>query len=320
MKPDAQWKNIRLNEFTAPAPTLKGPFVSHVPPVEIPEGKDYTINITVAAETHPESVIVFAYTSWRPVQFKAERTAGYSYTAKVPGDAIRQGVLKYFIVIGDQSPVTYPGAVDGKPGNWDFDWTKGYSVNVVNPKSPVYIYNALTDDEYVSRNWAPGSQLVPLSEPGKGELQLRVKSLFEKDEENPQGDPVYDYSMRLCFKDKRDLTDAKQLVFRGRSLTGKESKVQVALISKTGEAYGATISLGTGVMDYIIPLSNLKKVNMVTLPRPYPSFLPYYFESPLNNAFSLSDIEVLQISIGPGLSESEVLEKQEIGIESVRVE
>lgn len=326
LKGTEQWKNIRLNEFTAPAATLKETYVSHTPANQLNSGSDYRIAATVAGLETPEELQVLAYAGSRPISFDMKRTSGYQYEAVIPAEHINEGYFRYFIVLKERgASKTYPMAIAGRPGDWDFDASNPYSVPVVAVGSPVYLFNAGTDNEYVSRNWAPGSGLLPLSSQGSAELQLKMEKLFTPDEEDLNATPIYDYSLRYSFKDqvsgvKESLTSAKELVIRGRSLTGKDSKIQVALVSDAGEAYGAVVSLDTETAEIRVPFSELKKVPMVTLPRPYPTFLPYYFEGRTVTPFDIATMETLQISIGPGLSEAEAQQKQAVGIESVWVE
>jgi hypothetical protein len=88
---------------------------------------------------------------------------------------------------------------------------------------------------------------------------------------------------------------------------------------KDGTSYGATLDVGVEAKDYVVALSDLKLVNTVTLPRPYPTFLPYYFESASSSTFDITQVESLQISIGPGLSDAEAVEKQGVAIESIKL-
>lgn len=113
--------------------------------------------------------------------------------------------------------------------------------------------------------------------------------------------------------------DADTLVLKAEALGGKSTKLQVALVTKDGSSFGKTIELQPGVEEYYIPLDELEPVKTVTLPRPYPSFLPYYFEHEQTN-FKLEDAEALQFSIGPGLSSEEQRQPQGVGIISVRLE
>jgi hypothetical protein len=97
-------------------------------------------------------------------------------------------------------------------------------------------------------------------------------------------------------------------------------KIQVALITKTGATYGGIVELGTAAGDYELKLSELTEVRMVTLPRPYPTFLPYYFTPGDKIPFNIEDAETIQVSVGPGLSKPALQQKQEFQIESIRIE
>ena len=89
---------------------------------------------------------------------------------------------------------------------------------------------------------------------------------------------------------------------------------------KNGASYGGIIELLPELKNYRLALNDLKQVKTVTLPRPYPSFLRYYFEHENRDDFKILDIESLQISIGPGL-EPDTLDKPiEVGIVSIVLE
>lgn len=67
-------------------------------------------------------------------------------------------------------------------------------------------------------------------------------------------------------------------------------------------------------------MSALKKVKLVSLPRPYPTFLPYYFDASPAKGFDINEVENLQISIGPGISEVDRAGPHGVAVESVRLE
>jgi hypothetical protein len=130
--------------------------------------------------------------------------------------------------------------------------------------------------------------------------------------------------MRYFFGDKiagRNLAGGQynNLVVRGHALNGKACVIQVALLDKNGVAFGGIIKLDTLHTRYSLPLNNLHMVKTVTLPRPYPSFLPYYFHH-VQEKFDISQAEALQISIGPGIEESQQFLPNGISIESVSME
>lgn len=320
-KGSESWKNIQLNEFTAPKSTLEKTYVMHEPIPSITAGVDYEVKVDVVNLGILENLKVIAYNGRKPVEIAMKKKNGFTYTATIPGAQIKAGTLKYYIIVNG---ITHPDGVEGLPGDWDFAATP-YAVNVLSIGSAIELYNAIMDDEEVSRNWAPGSKLIPLSQFGEGELQLNINSLFEVDSENPNAEPIYDYSIRYCFKEKLkgrkgDLAKAETLVFKGRSLTKQPSYIQVALVTKEGMAYGKEIEIDTEVREYSIPLDELLPVNLVNMPRPYPTFLPYYFQRASVEPFDLSTIETLQISMGPGMSDADKIKPQKVGIRAVWVE
>ena len=180
------------------------------------------------------------------------------------------------------------------------------SLRVVEKGSPVYLFNAATDNDGVIRQWTRNSALVPLAEPAKAELQVRVEKLFTPDPENRNGDKVSDFSFQYPFAKKLvgrkvDIALATKLVFKGRSLDGAPGKLQLSFIMRDGTTFGTVFTIDTKSGEYAVSLSDLKKVKMVTLPRPYPTFLAYYFESTSNALFDLSNVEEYPIFNWPRL-------------------
>ena len=155
--------------------------------------------------------------------------------------------------------------------------------------------------------------------------QVNLEKLFEKDVENPDAEPIYDYSFRYNFNRKiagrkAELESKDSLVIKARALTERTDKLQIALVMKNGAAFGTTIDLSQETKTYKIDLSALKPVKTVSLPRPYPSFLPYYFEHSYDGDFELENAEALQFSIGPGIEDNELENPQGVGIISVSLE
>jgi hypothetical protein len=87
-----------------------------------------------------------------------------------------------------------------------------------------------------------------------------------------------------------------------------------------GSAFGKIIQLKPGKKTYVLELKDLEKVNAVLLPRPYPTFLPYYSSAGEATALDLSRVESLQIGIGPGLKTNEINVPREMYIGRVWLE
>jgi len=255
-----------------------------------------------------------------------ERITGYVYTAEIPSKVLQTGFLSYRIIITTVgNSFSFPSGIKGNPGEWDFYNESNYVTRIVKENSPIYIFNAAQDSDYIVKQWKQGNQLVPGKSPGEAEYQVKILRLFEEDIENKNATPVNDYSFRFNFLEKikgrnNELAKQKKLVLNARSISGKTEKIQVALVDKNGSSFGKIIEITPENEEYTIDLSHLKPVKTVILPRPYPSFLPYYFEHNNRDPFNLKNVESIQISIGPGLENEALTQKHEIGVSSVRLE
>jgi hypothetical protein len=325
-KPNDRWKNIRLNEFSAPASTVKKTYVLHTPAVEASPSQTMTIDATVVAPEDPESVQLYVTGNFRPETFTMAKKDAYTYSYTIPANLVREGFLRYYILTKSKGvTTTYPSANEGAPSQWDFYNDKAYEVPVVASGKPLYLFNAATDNDEFTREWRRNSSVTPTGEPGKAVITIRIETLFTPDPENVNGAKTFDYSLRYNFRNKTvakpgALKAARKLIVHGNSILAQPLKVQIALIIKSGSTYGGIVELGTSPGDYVLNLSELKSVRMVTLPRPYPTFLSYFFTPGDVLPFNIEEAETIQISVGPGLSGAELQQKQEFQIESIRIE
>ncbi len=324
---ESKWNNIVLKEFAAPATSLKKTYVLHKPSSEISAGKAHIIEAVIASPQSPESVELYVEGAGGRSEFlKMENTQGYSYIVTIPERLVNEGFLKYHIVVKQNNAFyTYPSGVEARPWHWDFYDENPYEVRVVPSASPVWLFNAATDSDKLLRPWIRNSVLKPLAEPGKAELLINVEKLFTQDPENMNGTKIYDYSAKYFFGTKiegrvRDVASKQKLVVRARSLNNKPCVVQVSLVLKDGSAYGGLIALNPEAAEHTLLLSGLKRVNPAILPRPFPTFLPYYFEGTSVTDFDIQQAETIQVSIGPGIAESQLHDKHGIAIESVWLE
>lgn len=318
---ETKWKEIKIGEFAAPANTLSKDYVLHDPFYRATAGQPIDIKATVVTAAEPVSVIMFVDRGGRRLEIPMYRTAGYEYAATIPAQMVETGFVSYSLTVDTGSGSwTYPAGEKISPDDWDFDGT-AYKVPVVPATAPLYIFNAKTDTEQVNKPWSKGSKLVPCGDPSKAQMIVDVASLSVTDSENPAAPVIKDYSMRYNFqpklKQKTVVNSFRKIVLRGKSLN-KELPLQISLIDKQGRAFGATIQLSTEIGDVSVDLNRLKPVKLVLLPRPYPTFLPYYFEGSIAEEFDLDSVETVQISIGSGLANPD--EGFVLAIESIRLE
>lgn len=320
-----RWKNIFLGEFVAPPATVTTMHVVHEPIQELSAGQAYTVTASIVTPAEPEAVDLHVWVGFRPEVLKMTRKSGYTYTATIPAEQLQPGFLRYFITVKENEKYfTFPSGNQTHPFDWDFYGDEGYRVAVLPEKSPVYLFNAATDSDQLLRQWVRGSAVMPTGHAGQAEMVVNIDQLFREDPEDKYKEQIYDYTMKYYFGKKVSaqqsaLSSAGKLVFRGRSLNDKPCPVQVALVLQDGTAYGTIVELVPGSHDYEVPLTSLKKVKAVTMPRPYPTFLPYFFEPAYSADFSMEKAESLQISIGPGIPENQLKDKHGIAIERVWV-
>jgi hypothetical protein len=236
---------------------------------------------------------------------------------------IKEGFLDYYITIKDQNRFfTYPSGAQGQVWNWDFYQNETYKVPIRKKDSPIYLFDATRDSEHLMKEWKRGSSLIPSEKPGEAIFIADVDKLFTPDPENTNAEEISDYSLKYCFKSKianriNNLKSKEKLVIKAASMMGKPIKIQIALITKDAMAFGKVIEIGGKSEEYSIPVSELLPIKMVALPRPYPSFLPYYFQDQRSDKLDMKSIESLQISIGPGLDEEEKKGSFKLAIEEV---
>ncbi len=322
----SKWNNITVGEFAAPSATVKRTHVIHKPFVEVSKDSEVMIKAIIVSPEKPESVELFVMGQGGSSKFlQMSNVTGYEYSALVPMQFLQPGFLTYNIVVTKKNKsYTYPSGNEGRPWSWEFYDDKTYATRIVPRTSSIYLFDASTDSEELSRQWIRTSSLMPLDEPGKAELLINVEKLFTADPENVNAEKIYDYSMRYFFGEKisgrkGDLTTKKMLVIKARSLNNEPCPLQIALITTDGMAYGGIVTLKPDAGEHSLMLTDLKQVKLVTLPRPYPTFLSYYFNGGSGRELDLNKIESIQLSIGPGIPENELQDKHGIAIESIRI-
>ena len=321
------FKTNKLSDFYAPVSTVNRPWFKHESAIEVTENKSLHIKIQYISELKPEKIEVVGFLGSERIRSEMTMTNAYNYELKIPADKLKEGYLKYYIIVkrNESEYLSFPANKKGQPSDWDFYDRMMYSVPVVKSTSKIELFNALKDSGDLVRQWRRGIELKPTPIPNEAEYQIKLEKLYNEDNENLNAKPIYDYSIKHFVIDKiesrkADLTEKKSIVFKGRSLLKAPIKIQVALVLKNGSSYGGLIELQPELKNYNLDLIDLKQVKTVTLPRPYPTFLPYFFEHENKDDFKIQNIESLQISIGPGLDSEKINKSVGVGIVSIILE
>jgi hypothetical protein len=325
--PFQQWGTIKLNDFFAPKTTVTKAWLFHDAPREVSENEPFTIYAQFIAPENVKSLKISGWSDAGSISIDMEPTSAYDYQAKVPAAKLTAGYLRYYLIaeLDNGTTISYPAAMEGSPYNWDYYDRTPYLVKIVPKSNPIHLFNAEQDLDVLVRQWRRSFKLMPTSAFGKSEYQMNLNPIFRPDNENLNAKPVYDYSFKhYIFKAisgrKTDLDSKTSLIFEGRSLNDKPCKLQIAFVLEDGSSYGSIIELQPKTGAYKIELSDLNQVKTVTLPRPYPSFLPYYFDYKSDKEFDIKKVESLQFSIGPGIPKAKLEDTNGIGIVSVWLE
>ncbi|WP_051205206.1 cellulase family glycosylhydrolase [Salinimicrobium xinjiangense] len=320
------WSEENLRAFVAPERTVDRTYLVHEPLPSLTEATPHEISAEIISNEGIERVEAWFRNGNIYESMQLQQIKPYTYAAQVPEKLLKNGFLEYRIIVTtSEGTNTFPGGKKGNPGQWDFDPDAPYKTAIPKKEAPVYLFSAAEDSDDVVRRWLPTINTVPTAKPGEAEYQVNVENLFEVDPENLNAEPVYNFSFRYNFNRKVEgrsdaLQNKKKLVLKGRALNEKPVKLQVALVMSNGRSFGKVIELQPQVEEYEIDLNSLEPVKTVTLPRPYPTFLPLYFEHNIQKPFAMKNAENLQFSIGPGLTEAEQQEEHGVGIISVRLE
>jgi hypothetical protein len=322
---DQSWNHIKLNEYIAPADTVDKTYVIHHPSIETSANQSLNVKATIVSDKKIKAKLI-VFNGRRPQVLDMENREGYDFETTIPAENVREGNMNYYLEIQEGEDFrTFPADKIGQPFDWDFFDRTPYTTRVVAAESPIYLFDAHQHSDLLMQAYRRGNGLKPLSEPGKAEYEVNIEKLYQPDAENLNEEKIYDYSFKYFFRDDisgrlNDLSAKKKLVFRGKSLNDKPEVIQLAFTMLDGTAYGGLITLYPEKKDYSLEFSDLKQVKAVTLPRPYPSFLPYYYTNPTPKPFDINNVESIQVSIGPGIPTDQLEKAHGFAVESVWVE
>jgi len=319
-------KNIKLDDFFAPPSNVDTTYIIFNAKRNWSTSQDIILNANIVSNrkiepiqisfSQPQESSLHGYKLWRPIAMNLEH--GFLYVGIIPA--------KIYELHAGKLTITLLTTNHGKDIVSFLNKKVIGSVSMVLPTDPIPLFEARLDSMRLNRQWVPESRLVASSSPeAEPYLYIKLNGLTKKDNENPNAPPVADYTMRHYFGDliegrKNDIPQKKSLVLNGYSLGNTKFPIQVSLVMKDGSAFGTIIEINSEDKSYSVKLDDMKKVRPVLLPRPYPTFLPYYSKAGKADSLDLNQIESLQISIGPGIKEEDWGKTYELMISSVWLE
>ena len=314
--------NISLNEFVAPPPFSKEPYVSHTPATEVSAGKAFTIkakiiNISTDAKV---SLLTANRAFGPPASITMEKISPYDYSAVIPAAQVTPGIFTYRIIIQDTGKyISFPRGFAGDPYSWDNINNETWQTFVAAPNGKLSLFNATADggrtNTYFPVFTRNGGAVFTAGEE-TGQLTFRASSPGIK-----QGQ-VMGFQLFIGDKIKYRLPEVSsfsKIVIRAR-LTSGPGKLRIALINNDASAYAATVDVTDRFKDVEIPLAMFKPDSSLLLPRPYPGFLPLWFKASSFSSLSIPKLDKLEVTAGNDLSSDQYNKPFGIEVESVTLE
>ncbi|TCD25045.1 membrane or secreted protein [Pedobacter psychrodurus] len=293
-------QNIALGEFVAPKASTGGVFVKHQTLTTVSEDIALQINAEILGLGLKDSAFVQLNAVNRVKNIPLQKNQEYQYSATIPAELVRNGLLKYQIIVhkvnGDY--ITFPANVKGNPNAWDKLETESYQTYVAAKDAIVEIFNAGIDGKNINiynPDWG-NNKVEYVSEENPSVLNLKLSM------NKPKTGQLMGF--QSFFVDKMagrtaELNNLKILVIKIKANT-ENTKIKIGLIDTDAHFFATEIQAMKGFQSIEIPLNQLKNDKQLLLPRPYPGFLPLYYQSPDRSAFSLKNAEKFEITFGYG--------------------
>ena len=289
---------IGMNEFVAPANSLAPLQVNHTPASAVSSGQAITINASVyGADTGRVSLLAGKPGWGSPMVITMVKKDAYNYEALVPASLTTPGILQYRIMVEQGGDVTvFPGNVKGSPLSWDYVETKPWELYVSGPGSDVALYNPTVDRNSITfPSWVRGAQAGLSAGTAPGSLVFQyITSIWPAD-----SIVAMQYAVQQTIQDRlADATTCTQIGLKVRTLLNENIKGKLILVTKDGIAYSNTVELNNSFTEQVLPLYSFVRDRHLLLPRPYPRFLPLWFNyTGTASALKPAEIDIIQFVI-----------------------
>lgn len=268
-------------------------------------GYDLSMLFDVVAPDSILDVSVHFIHGFRSKSYSLKKQNGFSYRTVIPAENLSEGIGRYYLSVKTVSDtISFPGDIQGQPSDWDFPWERPYQITLFDKNAPYFLFEPeknWSDLRY--RYWPDRLHLVPYNSRGESHLKLEINQLHKNDPENPDGPVIEDYTLHyflddLIREDSLLLQNKTQLKFELAN-PSQDVSLQIALVDNKGTAFGKKIPVRKNLEIISVSLAELGIVKTVVMPRPYPTFLPYYFQHSMDHSLNLTEIQRVQLSIGP---------------------
>jgi hypothetical protein len=313
------WNNILLGEYVAPRSRVKTFSVIHQPAKVTEANKILKIKADITGLSMPDSVIIYtdriSFWSDKNPYIKMERRQGYTYGANIPAEIIKTGVLRYNIVIfKNGKSYTSPANIEGSPLDWDYNQTKYWETEVVDPHDPIEILNVTDSYSGVETYCIPETSYSLAELNGNGLKEMKTIKYNFKVRDNEAQFFWIEY-IKDCITERKDALRQFSTLYINLKNARGINKLKAGFVTSDGYTYTAPINISSNTQLYKIPLSGLSQDKTALLPFPYPVFLERYFAPETNIPFDKQNIEMIILSTTENVNENASIELGNIWIE-----
>ncbi|MEX2477151.1 MAG: hypothetical protein WD357_01865 [Gracilimonas sp.] len=293
-------QGIRLNEFHAPeANTYEKTVVVHEPEQQLTAGESTVIRATIlGSEEKKARVILYPYGN-QGGNFELKEVAPKMYEAEIPAGYLRSGKLDYWISLGEgEDQMTFPGGHEGSPWAWNYYHDEVWSVPVIPKEIPTQAFFAERDIEKLDFAFSPWSSdyersLEYTGDTGNAAIQVYADSLIET-----QGVPGWSFHIGDIIENRKG-SDLNEMKIHIGGVIESSQVVKVILTNKDGIPFETTIEVGPEMQAITMSENRFISGKMALLPRPYPTFLPYWFEPTSDQSLDMNEVENIQLLLVP---------------------
>jgi hypothetical protein len=313
------WKNILLGEYVAPESRVKAFLVIHQPAKVTEANKILKIKVDITGPSMPDSVIIYtdkiSFWSDKNPYIKMGRSRGCTYEATIPAEIIKTGVFIYNIVVcKNGKSYTSPANVEGSPLDWDYDQTKYWETEVVNPHDPVEILNVTDSYSGVETYCIPETSYSLAGLNGNGLKEMKTIRYNFKVRDN-EARFFWRKYIKDCITERKDaMQQSSTLCINLKNAKGID-QLKAGFVTSDGYTYTTSINVSNNTQLYKIPLSGLSQDKTALLPSPYPVFLERYFVPETDIPFDKRNIEMIILSTIENVNENASIELGNIWIE-----
>jgi hypothetical protein len=303
--------NVGFKEFHAPPSDTVPLSVQSLAAPQYLSGRDAELRATIV-DLHPPGAVklfVRAVPGGSYQQLWMRPAGGYDFTTSIPATALHNGPYQFVVTVyrGDSS-TTFPAGVRGKPTDWNYNSLAAWRFDVVNPATPLRIFDAATD--------APRLAFTRIGDAGRRGLFRVVMSSttgqpgfhFELPVDSSSGWSPPDYTASLVINSraaarKETITAARELRVRLRGLAARQT-VHLTLMEDDGTSWTTALSADSTWQEQSVSLTQLTAGRGVLLPEGFPGEWNYWVGPAAGRGGNgdhvrLDHLERIQISLRP---------------------